>query len=63
MKPTDTQMLDWLEQQGKGYYFWKMQTERDYPNIKGCAFLMRNSTSGAATAREAIAEAMKRGKK
>lgn len=57
--PTDTEMLDWLEKQGK-YYGWSVQTESDYPNVRDCVWLSRNSSSGTKTAREAIAKAMER---
>jgi len=57
--PTDTEMLDWLEKQGNSY-MWNAQTEKDFPFVRGCFFLNRNSTSGLESAREAISKAMER---
>lgn len=53
---TDTEMLDWLEQQGSDVYGWSMQTPEDYPYINHCVFLCRNCSSGFATAREALTD-------
>ena len=61
VRPSDSEMLDWLEAQGSKYYGWDVQTERDYPNVKGCVWLKRNiQPKGRAciTARDAIAKAM-----
>ena len=59
--PSDTEMLDWLEAQGSNCYGWEVQTERDYPNVKGCVWLKRNISpreSACLKARDAIAKAM-----
>jgi hypothetical protein len=53
----DTEMLNWLEQQG-AYYGWNVQLPTDYPNVKDCVFVCRNTTSGYKTIREAIKTAM-----
>ena len=54
--------LDWLDQQG-AHYGWKVQLPTDYPNVKECVFVCRNTTSGHKTIREAIDTAMKEGAK
>lgn len=59
--PTDTEMLDWIEKQGQ-YYKWNVQTDKDFPFVRDCFWVQRNSMSGSATAREAIALAMERSK-
>ena len=53
--------LNWLDQQG-AHYGWKVQLPADYPNVKECVFVCRNTTSGHKTIREAIDAAMKEGK-
>ena len=53
----DTEMLNWLDQQG-AHYGWKVQLPTDYPNVKECVFVCRNTTSGHKTIREAIKAAM-----
>jgi hypothetical protein len=55
--PSDTAMLDWLDKQG-AHYEWKLQLPSDHPNVNHCVFLCRNTTSGYATVREAIAARM-----
>ena len=53
--------LNWLDQQG-AHYGWKVQLPADYPYVKECVFVCRNTTSGHKTIREAIDAAMKEGK-
>ena len=55
-KITDAELLDWLEVQGRSK--WVVQTERDYPYVKGCVWLTRAPTGEHKTAREAIESAM-----
>ncbi len=63
MNKTDTQLINWLEKQGSSHLYWKVQTEDDYPHVKGCVFVSRNSTSGYTTLREAVSLAISAGKK
>lgn len=54
---SDTKMLDWLDKQG-AHYGWGVQLPADYPNVRDCVFVCRNTTSGHKTIREAIAHRM-----
>jgi|LakMenEpi03Aug12_release.lakeMendotaPanAssembly.Ray.scaffolds.fasta_scaffold110780_6 hypothetical protein len=60
--PTDTEMLNWLDQQGD-HYEWKVQLPTDYPKVADAVFICRNTTSGYKTIREAINSAMKKNSK
>lgn len=55
---SDTEIIEWLEMQGRDY-LWKVQTERDYPYVKNTVFVMRNSSSGEKTLREAVIKKIK----
>lgn len=55
--PTDKEMLDWLDKQGR-HYKWNVQLETDWPQVRDCVFVTRNSTGGFETIREAIAAKM-----
>lgn len=57
--PTDADMLDWLDSQGS-YYGWRVQLPSDYPNVRNCVFICRNTTDGHKTIREAIADRMEK---
>jgi hypothetical protein len=57
--PTDTQLLNWLDRQGR-YYKWNVQLPKDYPHVKDCVFIQRNSTAGEPDIRSAIIAAMQR---
>ena len=54
---TDTERLNWLDKQG-ARYGWTVQLPSDYPNVRDCVFVCRNTTSGHKTIREAIAHRM-----
>ncbi len=56
--PSDTDMLDWLDKQGR-IYDWSVQLPSDYPNVQDCVFICRNNSSGYKTIREAILNKMK----
>ena len=56
--PTDSEMLDFLEGQG-AHYQWKVQLETNYPYIRDCVWIGRNTSSGYKTIREAITASMK----
>jgi hypothetical protein len=36
---TDKEMLDYLDSLGDDFNKWVLQTEQDYPNVKGCVWL------------------------
>lgn len=55
--PTDADMLNWLDKQG-AHYGWTVQLPSDYPNVRNCVFVCRNTTGGHSTIREAIAHRM-----
>jgi hypothetical protein len=57
--PTDTELINWLNAQGS-YYRWTVQIETDYPFVKRCVFVQRNSTEGEPDIRTAIIKAMQR---
>ena len=59
---SDFAMIDWLEKQGN-VLGWNVQLPSDYPYVKGCVFICRNTTGGYRTLREAIAEKMKKEQK
>jgi len=55
---SDSDMLNFLDQQGSINRYWKVQLPSDYPHVKECVFVCRNSSIGHKTIREAIAERM-----
>ena len=57
--PSDTDMLNWLDAQGECYE-WKVQLPSDYPNMRECVFVSRNTMRGHKTIRDAIADRMKK---
>ena len=57
---SDTEMLNWLDQQGSKYNFWKVQLPTDYPHVTGCVFFCRNVSSGYQSVREALSDRMRK---